>query len=407
MKLNVLREEYFACRSCTDCCRRQMVELFEGEPEKISQFKWPAGDPLNNVNPFSKHGGKTYFAHKPDGACVFLNESNGLCRIHEEFGPEAKCVACRIFPFQITPTFAGEASVTARYDCPTVRRNEGDSHSESLPLLRKYTDKWVPTEGFDEKTRCHLERDQIEAVAEFVATLIGGFERNDERALFIVYLCDALALTGVDQLDRKALATAFLPLKQQVADAVAGPAPDRPGLVHRMAFRTLLALHLRRDEDILDRRAGRVARLLSMIKFVFGFGSFRGLGLVHPPGSLKKAGLFEASPLAATPVEMALLWRLVRNKVEAIQFMGKANRDRDFLTGLRSLALLYPLTLATARYRAANRGATQIEPADVDYAVAAIDHSFGRAAVLRKPFVRTIETLLLRRDDFTRLVRTI
>ncbi len=405
MKLQVLADENFTCHSCTDCCRRQMVELFEGEPEKIAKFKWPAGDPLNDVDPFSLHGGKIYFAHKPNGACVYLNETNGLCRVHEEFGPEAKCIACRIFPFQITPTFAGEASISARYDCPTVRKNSGEPHTASLALLRKYTDKWMPTAGFDEATRCHLERDQIESVAEFLSTLIGGIPSNDQRAIFISYLCDALATTAADQLNRPSLASAYGPLRQQIETATAGKLA-RPGIIHRAAFRTLLAMHLRRDEDILDGKAGRFMRLISMTAFVLGFGSFRGLGLFHPPGMLRNAKLFK--PTAPPSVDtFALLWRLVRNKLNALQFMGPANGGRDFLTGLRTLSLLYPLTLAAAKHHMATRGGSAIEAIDVDYAVTAIEHSFGRAKVLGQPFVKSIERLLLERESLARLVKTV
>ncbi len=385
-----------------------MVELFAGEPESIERLRWPVGDPLANVNGLSRHGGKTYLAHRADGACVFLNESNGLCRIHEQFGADAKPTACRIFPFQITPTFAGEASVSARYDCPTVRTNTGDTHAEQLPFLRKFTDRWPDPDGFDEATCCGLERDQIIAISEFIATLQNGLPTADQRALFIPYLCDVLAITAADGIDRPALASAFGPLKSQIEAAAAGSV-KRPGLIARAAFRTLLALHLRRDEDVLDGRAGRVSRLIAMLKVVLGFGTFRGLGLSHPKGSLRSAKLFRPTfaAHALPPDTFALLWRLLRNKLEALQFMGPANGDRDFLRGLHSLALLYPLTIAAAKHHAASRSATAIEPIDAEMAVAAIEHSFGRAAVLRQPSVRSIERLLLDRETITRLVRAI
>ncbi len=405
MQLHVLQDERFSCRSCTDCCRRWYVELFEGEEEHVAALPWPADDPLHGVKGVFHHGGKAYLAHRPDGACVFLNEANGLCRIHEQFGVEAKCLACRMYPFQITPTFRGEASISARYDCPTVRRNVGDPHADALPLLRRYTDKFPNPQGFDDATRCHLNREQITAVAEFLGTLMGGFAQNDQKAMFIVYLADVLSLTAADQIDRSALAGIFGSLKLQIESAAAGPV-TRPGLIHRLAFRTLLALHLRRDEDILDRRASRIGRLLAMAVFVPGFGSFRGLGLHHPAGPLRRSGLFKSSPPPSTEA-FALLWRLVRNKLDTFSFMGGANGQRDFVTGLRSLALLYPLVLAAARHSAASRNSPAIEAPDVNYAVAAIEHSFGRTAILSQGFVRTIEKLLLERKSFMRLVRTI
>ena len=319
-------------------------------------------------------------------------------------------MACRLFPFQITPTFRNEGAVSARYDCPTVRKNEGAPHADSLPLLQEYVSQRPlgsieGADGFDEAMRCHLTRDQITAVGEFVATMQSGFAGNDERALFIVCLADILAMTAAEQLDRAALAGVFGPLKEQIRFA-AKSAGKKPGLIHRMAFRTLLALHLRRDEDVLDGRASRLGRLISMAAFVLGFGSFRGMGLIHPPGSLRGARLFNEAP--RPPVEtFALLWRLVRNKLETFGFMGAGNSNRDFITGLRSLALLYPLTLAAARHHAAWRKSEVIEVGDVDYAVAAIEHSFGRAAPLHPKSIRSIEILLLERTAFARLVATL
>src|ERR1700712_265041 len=88
------------------------------------------GDPLSRAKKILRHGGKVYLERRADGACLFLNEENGLCRIHEQFGFEAKPLGCRVFPYQIAPTFRGEASVIGRYDCPTVRKNEGRLHAE-------------------------------------------------------------------------------------------------------------------------------------------------------------------------------------------------------------------------------------------------------------------------------------
>src|SRR4051794_37822823 len=130
MKLQVLADERFSCRSCTSCCRSWFVELMPGEEEGIVGLRWPAGDALEGARPILKHGGKTLLARRGDGACLFLNEKNGLCRIHEEFGEEAKPLGCRVFPYQIAPTFKGEATVIGRFDCPTVRKNEGKLHSE-------------------------------------------------------------------------------------------------------------------------------------------------------------------------------------------------------------------------------------------------------------------------------------
>jgi Fe-S-cluster containining protein len=409
MKLRVLEAENFSCHSCTNCCRDWHVELIGSEAQRISSLPWSSNDPLHGAQVLLQHGSKTYLAHRPDGSCVFLNLENGRCRIHEQFGADAKPLGCRLFPFQISPTFAGEASVTARYDCPTVRKNIGQPHADQLHELRRYAHELRPNRFFDEPTCCYLEQDQIQAVVEFVATLMNGFSSAAQRALFIAYLCDALQTMQVDELDRVVLAKMFPILKQQVEQATNPQGKregKRVGLMQRIAFRMLLGMYLRRDEDVLNRRASRFGRAIAMVKFVLGFGGFRGLGVNHPSGQFRKSKLFKRNSLQASNQEtFDLHWRMIRNKLESFQFMGPSNGGRNFLIGLRSLALLYPLVAAAAKYRAANRGASAIEPQDVDYAVGAIEHSFGRSAVLNQKWIGSIEKLLMQREVFTRLVR--
>lgn len=404
MKLLILPQEKFSCQSCTDCCRHWHVQLLPGERDRIERQPW--GDDKPPGDWFLSHGGQTYLAHRDNGACAFLNESNGLCIIHERFGGPIKPLGCQLYPFQIAPTFAREASVTARYDCPAVRRNEGAPHADSLPALRQFADALELGQPFDDATRCHLDRDQIAGVADFVGTLMDAFPRNDQRAIFIAYVADWVSTLNTDELDRATLGRGFAPLKQMIEAVTAGPL-KRPGLMQRMAFRTLLAMYLRRDEDVLDGRAGRIGRMAVVVKVVIGFGGFRGLGITHPPGTLRRAKLFRLSNLSNDPAVFGLLWRLIRNKLESLQFMGQANGGKDFLEGLRSLALLYPLVASTAKYTAANRGAAAVEVQDVDHAVAAVAHSFGRQAVLKQRFVKSLERVLMDHESFTHLARSI
>jgi hypothetical protein len=143
-----------------------------------------------------------------------------------------------------------------------------------------------------------------------------------------------------------------------------------------------------------------------MAAIVMGYGNARRLGVSHPPGKLRRAGLFRGLAEVG-PDAFGLFWRMIRNRLESFQFMGSANGGRNFLDGLRSLVLLYPLTRAAAKLNVAARGGARVEAQDVDLAVAAIEHSFGRQAVLHQPSMRSIEKLLLERVTLTRLVRTV
>ena len=303
-------------------------------------------------------------------------------------------------------TLGDEASVIGRFDCPSVRQNVGGPHSEELPALRRYAAQLGFSGGFDEATCCHLKREQIEAVCEFICTMVEAFESNAERVLFIAYLCDWLEQTGVDELDRPLLAKVFPELKQ-VVEAAMKERMRRPNWFVRMSFRTLLGLYMRRDEEVLDGRCGRFGRLLGLTAVIFGLGSFQKLGLSHRPGKLRKAKLFEATLPSGDAGVFGLYWRLVRIRVESFQFMGAGNDGRNFLEGLRSLVLLFPLIAAVAKYSAGNRNSGKIEVEDVDFAAGAIEHSFGRLAILKQSWMKSIEKLLMDPKIFTRVVRNI
>jgi lysine-N-methylase len=406
MKLLVLEDTRFSCSACGKCCRNWHVELIPYDAERVQKIAWPAGDPLLTTKVVMIHGGRTYLAHAEDRACVFLNRQTNLCRIHAEFGEAAKPVGCLLYPYQIVPTFSGEATISPRYECPTTRKNIGAPHADALADLKRLAPKLEMSRPFDDDDCCNLDRDQVIAVSEFAAVMLHGFERNDQRSLFLIALVDFISSLNTDELDREALGNAFAQIKPAV-EAITSSGVKKPGWLTRMVFRTYLGLNLRRDEDVLDKVAGRFQRLFAMAKFVFGFGGFNDLGIIHPHGKLRKARLFKLGIDVPDANVFELLWRVVTVKLMSQQYLGAVNQGRNLLSGLRSLALLYPLACAAAKYRAGNRGSSVIELEDVDYAVNVIEHNFGRNDVLALPFARSFEKMLVDPDTFVRVVRTI
>ena len=75
---------------------------------------------------------------------------------------------------------------------------------------------------------------------------------------------------------------------------------------------------------------------------------------------------------------------MIRNRLEAYQFMGPSLYGLTFFIGIKFLLMLVPLVMALAKWKALVRDPERcvITAADVDYAVGAIDHSFGRSALL-------------------------
>jgi lysine-N-methylase len=410
MKLRVLESERFSCHGCTNCCRDWHVELTPAEVTSVPRLAWPGGDALAGADVILRHGGKTFLAHRADGACVFLNASSGLCRIHEHFGEAAKPLGCRLYPFQITPTFAGQAAATARFDCPTVRANSGAPHADQLPALRALAAEITFPPAFNEFDCCGMSPDQLQAIVEFVVTVLPGLDSDVGRALFLHRIAEVLGsmspATRAEELDRAALAAAFPALRDQVSAALAADAP-RPSAAVRLSFRALLGQYLRRDEDVLNGRASRVGRAAALARVVAGGGSLAGLGRSYPRVPLRDAGLF-SSAVATESDAFAPFWRMIRVKLESLQFMGAAGGGRNFIEGLRSLALLYPLARAVARFHAVARAPAEdgrITREDASQATAAIEHAHGRSPVLRQSHARSMEGLLLSAEVFPKLVR--
>lgn len=348
-------------------------------------------------------GSQTYLRHDTDAACLMLNRETGRCRIHERFGENAKPIGCQLFPFSLARTFVNEISVTTRFSCPSVHRNEGKPHEAQLAELRKLAKHVVKGPGFNEENLCQLEPDHVRAITEFAGTLLGAFERPEAKATFMHALCLWLTIQPVESMNREVLGEAFGKLQEHV-EATLRVGAVKPGRVHRLAFGAVWASHLRRDEDVLDRRVGRVSRFWSLLRVCLGGGDLQRLGHDHPAGSVRAAGLFTGGNAAARPEAFDVFWRMVRQKLAAHQFMGPANFKQNMPEGLLDLCLLYPLVAASACYHAAARGAACVEGDDVAYATAAIERGFGRNAVLNNPSIGRLKILLLRPGVYERLV---
>lgn len=407
MKLTVLDGERFSCQSCTNCCRDWHVELIESEAVRLSQLAWADSDELHGKNVLKKFGGKTYLQHKPDGACIFLNEENGLCRVHEQFDEKTKPLGCRIFPFHITPTFNGEASVTGRCDCPTIIRNEGKPLVERRSEILQYANAMGVSGGFSAKSLNGLNRQQIERTVGFIDEAITKLDSNDERALLMMRLIHHFDKNRDDMSKPTKLRSELAGFQEGIDnDLEQAEGSSLPGIA-KIAFRSMLTSYMRRDEDVIDGHAGRVGRSMAILRIVTGKGDFQQLGRHHKSANVGDIGLFTFAWVPKHGHVMDGFWRVVRGKMKTLQFMGSANFDADFFQGLRSLALMYPLVIATAKYAAYADGNDTIGDEQMAYAVASIEHSFGRSRLLGTGLSRFYENLLTERQAFAQLVSSL
>ena len=133
-----LQGQRYSCHGCGSCCRDFTVQLTERDLQKLHEQGWKERLGQEYVVKFRGH---SWLKQKEDGACVFLGD-NGLCKVHAEFGLEAKPLACQFFPFMLSPNVR-DTHVGISFACGSVVASKGaelESHrgdvrrmSELLP----------------------------------------------------------------------------------------------------------------------------------------------------------------------------------------------------------------------------------------------------------------------------------
>ncbi|MFC1708104.1 YkgJ family cysteine cluster protein [Planctomycetota bacterium] len=403
MKLKFVPGARFTCRRCTQCCRLFHVPVTEEDLRALQQLAWPQADPLATSAATKHFRGQRYLAQKPCGACIYLDEETRTCKIHVRFGASEKPLACRLFPFSLAATFEGEVSVSRRFDCPSVRKNDGRPCSEQRKDLQSATPLLTLSDTLSDSARAGLERKAVETIVSFIQGSLSRYERDADKASFLLFVSEWLESLTAKFLNTMDLGRILPPLVDRMREQMATIQAPRPGRIERFYFRVLLAFYMRRDEDVLQRRANRFMRALSIAKVVLGRGNLQRLGCSHRSAPLTEVKLFSEGTTRPPDTALQPFWELVRERLLTLQFMGRANLHNTFFFGLRSLALLYPLVLAVAHTSRASRGNGAIDPDDLDYAVAGVAHSFGRYPLLGTTFGRHVQKALGQRATFRRL----
>lgn len=123
--------EQWECARCGRCCRGSLIWLDESDREKLQAQGWDRHSDFATMQTVVREGwiGSRYrLAQRPDGSCVFLMP-DGRCRVHTEFGADAKPLICRMFPLQLVP-LEKTAILTTRRACPTAAADQGLSLHE-------------------------------------------------------------------------------------------------------------------------------------------------------------------------------------------------------------------------------------------------------------------------------------
>lgn len=116
-----MREQRYSCHGCGNCCRDFTVQLRKEDVRKLREQDWERrlGEPVT-----VSFRGATFLRQRDDGSCIFLMD-DGLCRIHAEYGFEAKPIACQLFPFHLTPAGGKGVAMGLNFACQSVLENKG------------------------------------------------------------------------------------------------------------------------------------------------------------------------------------------------------------------------------------------------------------------------------------------
>jgi lysine-N-methylase len=130
--------ENWDCHGCGICCRGAIVVLNDVDLERIRAQRWDEDPDFHGKKILVRVGlfDKRYrLAHRKDGVCIF-QDSDKLCRIHKQYGYDAKPHVCRVAPLQVVP-LENMAYVTLRRYCPSAAADRGRSLKEQLGELRE------------------------------------------------------------------------------------------------------------------------------------------------------------------------------------------------------------------------------------------------------------------------------
>ena len=115
-----LPAQKYSCHGCGSCCRDFTVQLTDADMQKLHDQGWKERLGQEYVVKFRGH---SWLKQTDDGACVFLGD-NGLCKVHAEFGLEAKPLACQFFPFMLSPN-TRDTHIGISFACGSVVASKG------------------------------------------------------------------------------------------------------------------------------------------------------------------------------------------------------------------------------------------------------------------------------------------
>jgi lysine-N-methylase len=410
-------EQRYSCHGCGNCCRDFTVQLREGDLAKLREQDWERriGGPVAIA-----FRGVEYLRQREDGSCMFLMD-DGRCRIHVEFGFEAKPIACQLFPFHLTPTSRGTL-MGLNFACQSVLENKGaglPSHSRELMRMASALPELAPDEG--RAFAAPMLTDSLRASAaevEAIASRLDRWLRREEASLGV--RVDGLAWI-VSSLAQAKLANVrderFVDLFDALVGALPEELPHHPLESPTSGQRTMLrrAVFARIEDPKLTSAVKRgrwrtaLAQLARQRRFARGRGEAPLIAHDWPNGAQLEA---VESIAAANDANRAagiddLVTRFLRASILGGRCWGAGYYGWPIVRGLQALLLSLACVGWLARLHAAGRRREAIDLSAVRAAIGRVDRTAGRAPWLGSAGERLRLTYLQRDDGLRRLIHAL
>lgn len=248
----------FTCGSCTFCCDQPWHTLIEPEKaDALDRHDFSAYPQLSGRKFYEKYGADKRGRHrlaKGEGTrCLFL-DTDGLCIIHKELGPEAKPGMCRQFPFTLSTTRVDDR-ISANFGCPSVQSDKGerlvDQAADVKPLVQRTQRDPMPNSPTPLIDKCMITPDENDALTERAMSLFDTERDVDVWTRFAELLATLAAIhdyktdetrgdDGGSTLADLIRSDQSLPGMPDVPDIRAYPQPDQSPMPARMLFAATL-----------------------------------------------------------------------------------------------------------------------------------------------------------------------
>ena len=429
-----LQGQKYSCHGCGSCCRDFTVQLTDTDLQKLNEQGWKERLGQEYVVQFRGH---SWLKQTDDGACVFLGD-NGLCKVHAEFGLEAKPLACQFFPFMLSPNVR-DTHVGISFACGSVVASKGADLESHRGDVRRMSELLPASAPMPVQLQGKLIASESEVAT--IETVLEGWLRKKNISPAVRYQGLAWLITSLLQANLGNVRGEKLrQLASTLSDAVEQELPllDWPEPSPR-AWKLLRQAVFTRIEDpkigdLLKR--GKVASVLGQWarsrKWAVGKGispKTTGFSSVDFASFESTFGVFDTSTTSigdstSLSIEAAkntltdsqshdaeamddLLQRWIRATILGGRAWGSGLYGLPIDQGLGLIMVNLLTALWLARFHAAGRGAQHVSLLDLQVAVGRVDRTSGRAVWLATAGERLRVKWLSHSDSLRLLARAL